>query len=75
MTTRRNVLAGLAASTTMSARARAVTSRRSLPRNLLWGAAISAHQSEGNNVNSDSWLLASSQATLVTGDFRHERTN
>ena len=26
-------------------------------RGFLWGAAISAHQSEGNNTNSDSWLL------------------
>jgi beta-glucosidase len=57
MTTRRNVLAGLAASTTIPARARAAGPRRSMPRGFLWGAAISAHQSEGNNVNSDSWLL------------------
>src|SRR5471032_217205 len=27
-----------------------------LPKNFLWGCAISAHQSEGNNVNSDAWL-------------------
>ncbi len=29
---------------------------RSVPEGFLWGTAISAHQSEGNNVNSDSWL-------------------
>lgn len=29
---------------------------RSVPPDFLWGTAISAHQSEGNNVNSDSWL-------------------
>jgi beta-glucosidase len=28
-----------------------------MPPDFLWGAAISAHQSEGNDVNSDSWLL------------------
>jgi beta-glucosidase len=28
-----------------------------MPEGFLWGAAISAHQSEGNDVNSDSWLL------------------
>jgi beta-glucosidase len=31
--------------------------RRSAPRGFLWGTAISAHQSEGGNTNSDSWLL------------------
>jgi len=30
----------------------------------LWGAAISAHQSEGNNRNSDSWLLEHLEPTL-----------
>ena len=30
---------------------------RDLPADFLWGTAISAHQSEGGNVNSDSWLL------------------
>ena len=29
---------------------------RPLPEGFLWGAASSAHQSEGNNVNSDAWL-------------------
>jgi beta-glucosidase len=32
------------------------TPRRKVPKNFLWGTAISAHQSEGNNVNSDAWL-------------------
>ena len=57
MTTRRDVLAGLAATTAVPARARPRASRRRMPGDFLWGAAISAHQSEGNNVNSDSWLL------------------
>ncbi len=33
-----------------------MTSRKA-PDGFLWGTAISAHQSEGGNVNSDSWLL------------------
>lgn len=31
-------------------------SRRPVPANFLWGSAISAHQTEGNNVNADAWL-------------------
>ena len=57
MATRRNVLAGLAAIPAASARAGPGRARRPRPADFLWGAAISAHQSEGNNVNSDSWLL------------------
>ena len=59
MTTRRAVLAGFAAtaSAPAPAKARAETRQSSRPPGFLWGAAISAHQSEGNNVNSDSWLL------------------
>jgi beta-glucosidase len=29
----------------------------SFPANFLWGAATAAHQVEGNNINSDSWLM------------------
>jgi beta-glucosidase len=57
MATRRNVLAGLAAIPAATARAGPGRARRPRPAGFLWGAAISAHQSEGNNVNSDSWLL------------------
>jgi beta-glucosidase len=57
MTTRRHVLAGLAASTAVAVRARPAPKRLGMRSGFLWGAAISAHQSEGNNVNSDSWLL------------------
>ena len=32
------------------------TDQRAFPAGFLWGTAISAHQSEGNNVNSDAWL-------------------
>jgi beta-glucosidase len=58
MTTRRNVLAGLAAASAASAISPGNAAPRSaMPKGFLWGAAISAHQSEGNDVNSDSWLL------------------
>ena len=30
---------------------------KSFPAKFLWGAATAAHQVEGNNVNSDMWLL------------------
>lgn len=33
------------------------TSAKNFPAKFLWGAATAAHQVEGNNVNSDSWLL------------------
>src|SRR5215468_564022 len=64
MTTRRDVLAGLAAATAMSASPGFAASRRALPPGFLWGAAISAHQSEGNDVNSDSWLLENLPETV-----------
>jgi hypothetical protein len=39
-------------------------SRRAAPKDFLWGVAISAHQSEGNNVNSDIWLAENVKPTL-----------
>ena len=36
----------------------------SAPKGFLWGTAISAHQSEGNNTNSDIWLLENLTPTL-----------
>ena len=38
--------------------------RRPVPPDFLWGTAISAHQSEGNNVNSDAWLCESVKPSL-----------
>jgi beta-glucosidase len=56
--TRREVLAAaLATATALRASAGFAAPRRAWPKGFLWGAAISAHQSEGNDVNSDSWLL------------------
>jgi beta-glucosidase len=37
---------------------------RAAPTGFLWGTAISAHQSEGNNVNSDAWLCENVSPTL-----------
>jgi beta-glucosidase len=57
MTTRREVLGGMAATSAIGATPLRAAARRAMPPGFLWGAAISAHQSEGNNLNSDSWLL------------------
>jgi beta-glucosidase len=63
-TTRRAVLGGLAAATALGTTAARAASRRAMPEGFLWGAAISAHQSEGNDVNSDSWLLETLPETV-----------
>lgn len=58
--TRRTVVAGAALGAGYAATAAAlprVRSTRALPSDFLWGTAISAHQSEGNNINSDAWLM------------------
>ena len=34
------------------------------PKGFLWGTAISAHQSEGNNLNSDAWVCENVPASL-----------
>jgi beta-glucosidase len=63
--TRRELVLGAAAMTAAS-QAPAATTRqpRALPKDFLWGTAISAHQSEGNNTNSDSWLRENVTPTL-----------
>jgi beta-glucosidase len=61
--TRRTFLAaGLAAAGSMGAVASGAPAEvapagRAFPKGFLWGAATAAHQVEGNNVNSDLWLL------------------
>ena len=42
----------------------AVSGARSFPKNFLWGAASAGHQIEGNNVNSDFWLLENTKPTF-----------
>ncbi|MES2096455.1 MAG: family 1 glycosylhydrolase [Pseudomonadota bacterium] len=55
---RRSIVAGAAMGLGYAAIApAALPRRRALPADFLWGTAISAHQSEGNNTNSDAWLM------------------
>src|ERR1700750_101376 len=62
---RRDVIKGLAAAATVTAiPATAAPASRAVPKAFLWGTAISAHQSEGNNVNSDMWLNEHVPGTL-----------
>ncbi len=64
---RRQALAAAAAigAAAMIDPAQAVGARpRKAPPGFLWGTAISAHQSEGNDVNSDSWLLENLPGTV-----------
>tara|TARA_R110000824_G_scaffold172404_4_gene350208 strand:+ start:516 stop:1844 length:1329 start_codon:yes stop_codon:yes gene_type:complete len=58
------VAAGAAAAPALLANTDLVTARRPAPADFLWGAAISAHQSEGNNFNSDAWLAENLTPTL-----------
>lgn len=62
-TTRRDVLAALGAAV-IGPSAGCAALRPTMPRGFLWGAAISAHQSEGNDADSDSWLLENLPETV-----------
>lgn len=66
--TRRQILgsaaAMLAAGVTQPAIGAAPT-RRAFPKGFLWGTATAAHQVEGNNVNSDWWILENVPGTIV----------
>ena len=62
---RRDLVLGAAAVGAASRATAASTKQsRAFPANFLWGTAISAHQSEGNNTNSDSWLRENLKPTL-----------
>ncbi len=65
--TRRAVAGGLAS---LLAASRGVAAnahpRIAGPDRFLWGTAISGHQSEGNNVNSDAWYLENHKPTAFT---------
>jgi beta-glucosidase len=39
---------------------------RRFPKGFLWGAATAGHQIEGNNVNSDIWLLENVKPTIFS---------
>jgi beta-glucosidase len=61
---RRDVIVGATALSTASHAGAAARKPRVLPKDFLWGTAISAHQSEGNNTNSDSWLRENIKPTM-----------
>ena len=63
---RRSVVAAGAALSLGAARGgkRAPDDAYKLPSDFLWGTAISAHQSEGNNTNSDSWIRENVKPTV-----------
>lgn len=60
---RREMLAATAASAALLPTAQ-LQAKPKLPKGFLWGSAISAHQSEGNNVNSDMWVNEHVPGTL-----------
>ena len=59
---RRHFLAAAAALAAAPARA---ASKRVFPPGFLWGAATAGHQVEGNNTNSDQWLLETVEPTIT----------
>lgn len=63
---RRDLLIGLGATAALSATpaTAAAPPARTARKDFLWGTAISAHQSEGNNLNSDGWLNEHVKGTL-----------
>lgn len=40
------------------------SARKPAPKGFLWGVAISAYQSEGNNTNADAWLMENLQPSM-----------
>jgi len=66
---RRGLLAGAAAGASMlasgaPAAAQAPQGRLSFPQGFRWGCATAGHQIEGNNTNSDLWLLENIKPTI-----------
>jgi beta-glucosidase len=72
--TRRNVLAAsavtLAAGTVASAAPKAMKPPKPFPAKFLWGAATAGHQVEGNNINSDCWVMENVKPTLFAEPSR-----
>lgn len=65
---RRNFIGGTVATTAVAAVLPAVAQPRgagSFPKGFLWGASTAGHQIEGNNVNSDQWLLENVTPTIT----------
>jgi beta-glucosidase len=65
MMDRRTMMATSAALAALPAAARAVArSNPAFPKDFLWGTATAGHQVEGNNINSDCWLLENVKPTI-----------
>jgi beta-glucosidase len=65
----------IAASTALAAapifaKAGMVNANRAFPKGFLWGAATAGHQVEGNNVNSDCWVMENVQPTVFAEPSR-----
>ncbi|KQS02345.1 beta-glucosidase [Sphingomonas sp. Leaf357] len=60
---RRQIVAGAAGLLAGAIPSAGAAAGRSAPKGFLWGTAISAHQSEGGNTISDSWLLETNRPT------------
>jgi beta-glucosidase len=63
---RRTILAGAAAASTLAlgGAAAAATAGKAFPKGFRWGCATAGHQIEGNNTNSDLWLLENIKPTI-----------
>jgi beta-glucosidase len=48
----------------VASQASAAPAERALPKDFLWGTAISAYQSEGNNTNADAWIRENVKPSL-----------
>jgi beta-glucosidase len=66
--TRRNLIATGAAIAAAPALAR--TKSTAFPKDFLWGTATAGHQVEGNNINSDCWVMENVKPTLFAEPSR-----
>ena len=64
MLSRRSLFAATGALCAATAAGAKTPSPQHAPEGFLWGTAISAHQSEGNDTNSDNWLLENIKPTV-----------
>ena len=64
MISRRSMIGASAVTAAALPNLGAAAAPRHGPPGFLWGTAISAHQSEGNDTNSDTWLLENLKPTL-----------
>ena len=63
-------VAAIAAGPAAAAKPRAVAPSASFPQGFLWGAATAGHQVEGNNSNSDCWVMENVTPTVFSEPSR-----